>query len=140
MRGFATNSNPTTPKDGTPKQETPGTPKEVDRPEMEALTPPSYEPLSPIRDAEPSTELEYAPPAHNVTSPPKTTAGLDLLASLSTGTYGGSGSGSMGGLNGHGNGSGIGSNKKRKIELDDFPDLGADGIDDDVAAMLREGR
>jgi regulator of Ty1 transposition protein 103 len=135
MRGFATASNPSTPAmDGTPGQShSPTTPApEPDRPEVEALTPPTQSPRSPSpetyhrsstnRNQELSTrEPEYAPPA--------AAAGSDLLASLS-----GSGSYNLPQVSN-------GSVKKRKLnDVGDFPDLGGDamdGIDDDVAEMLR---
>jgi len=119
MRGFASNS-PATPagaSNGSPgPNQTPRTPApEPDRPEVEALTPPGYtqSPRSPIPEDEP-----LQTPA---------TAGSDLLASLS------------GGYN-HLQQSGMGSVKKRKLNDDEFPDLGGDamdGLDADVAEMLR---
>jgi len=144
MRGFASNSNPGTPT--TPGQtHTPTTPApEPDRPEVEALTPPSYETLSPN---EPTPEPGNQGTNHHTDnsgtgltldafkadstspisiSPPLAAPGSDLLSSLSS-SYG---------MNGTGN------SKKRKIQNDgdEFPDLGGDamdGIDDDVAEMLR---
>lgn len=144
MRGFATNSNPSTPAaDGTPAQShSPTTPRqEPDRPEIEALTPPTQSPITPNHDPEPqpsfasggipvhATQSPAQP--HSISPPSAATAGSDLLASLS-GSYKQASS----------NGSGS-SAKKRKLNTaaDDFPDLGGDAmddIDDDVAAMLRQ--
>ncbi len=62
--------------------------------------------------------------------------GSDLLASLSAGPYG-----QLSPTNGHENGEDS-ANKRRKINLAyDFPDMGGDemdGIDDDVAEILRK--
>ncbi len=128
MRGFAPNSNPSTPAaDGTPAQShSPTTPgQEPDRPEIEALTPPTQSPITPNRDPEPQPSLVSAGIAA-----PAVKAGSDLLASLSSGSYSQTSSN-------NGN-----SAKKRKLNTsDDFPDLGGDAmddIDDDVAAMLRQ--
>lgn len=140
MKGFATGS-PATPTDAAPGQsQSPNTPaQEVDRPEIEALTPPSFEPLSPSPPPEPKPDIpvtqtpaEFAARSVSYSAPPP--PGSDLLASLSAGSYGNGAP-----MNGYGEGSG---HKKRKIEIaDDFPDLGGDamdGIDDDVAEMLRK--
>jgi regulator of Ty1 transposition protein 103 len=144
MRGFASNSNPSTPAaDGTPAQShSPTTPgQEPDRPEIEALTPPTQSPITPNRDPEPqpsfasggiavhTTQSPVQP--QSISPPPAAAAGSDLLASLSSGSYNQA-------SNGNGN-----SAKKRKLNnaVDDFPDLGGDAmddIDDDVAAMLRQ--
>jgi regulator of Ty1 transposition protein 103 len=145
MRGFAPNSNPSTPAaDGTPAQShSPTTPgQEPDRPEIEALTPPTQSPITPNRDPEPQrsfasggmavrpTQLPAQP--QSISPPPATRVGSDLLASLSSGSY------NQASSNSNGN-----SAKKRKLNTtaDDFPDLGGDAmddIDDDVAAMLRQ--
>ncbi|KAH8805669.1 RNA polymerase II-binding domain-containing protein [Xylogone sp. PMI_703] len=130
MRGFASNSNPSTPvgPDGSPTQGShmPITPApEPDRPEVEEFTPPSYadEPDIPESEPEPTYNLhadqigftgqldEEAPAASVYHAPPN---------SISTGS---------------------GSVKKRKLnDSDDFPDLGGDdGLDADVAEMLRSG-
>lgn len=143
MRGFASNSNPSTPAaDGTPKQaHSPNTPgQEPDRPEIEALTPPTQSPKSPNRESEQSpfgggikaTYPSRSPPQAQSILPPPATAGSDLLASLSSGPNNYTSSTSNGN-----------SAKKRKLNttVDDFPDLGGDAmddIDDDVAAMLRQ--
>lgn len=145
MRGFAPNSNPSTPAaDGTPAQShSPTTPgQEPDRPEIEALTPPTQSPITPNRDPEPqpsfasggiavhTTQSPVKP--QSISRPPTATAGSDLLASLSSGSY------NQASSTGNGN-----SAKKRKLNnaTNDFPDLGGDAmddIDDDVAAMLRQ--
>lgn len=139
MRGFATNSNPGTPAglDGSPESiQTPHTPApEPDRPEVEALTPPGF----PKRPS-PSPAPELAPHAtdprdravaatQETVVPPPAAAGFDLLSSLS-GPY----SRPIPTAN-------SGSAKKRKLDNDDFPDLGGDamdGLDADVAEMLRQ--
>lgn len=120
MRGFATNSNPSTPVvDGSPGQQnsplTPGAAPELDRPEVEALTPPGY-PQPPAVEPVPEFDLSAST---TVVQP----AGSDLLSSLSHPYHGG------------------GSAKKRKLSTgNEFPDLGGDamdGLDEDVAEMLR---
>ncbi|KAE9368073.1 DUF618-domain-containing protein [Stipitochalara longipes BDJ] len=136
MRGFASNSNPSTPAgpaDGSPGQHhspvTPGA--EPDRPEVEALTPPGY-PQAPVTEPVPEFDLTTANGNNNVTShaqpspiPRVPSAGSDLLSSLST-SYVRPPSAP-----------GAGSAKKRKLN-DEFPDLGGDdGLDADVAEMLR---
>jgi regulator of Ty1 transposition protein 103 len=148
MRGFANNSNPGSPTlDNSPGQghsQSPMTPApEPDRPEVEALTPPTQSPRSPQTKHEHIAKIEDIKvpeplfsghaPSHAPAPPPPTpaTAGLDLLASLSAGSYSQQ-------TNGDG-----GAMKKRKISstvADDFPDLGGDamdGLDDDVKDMLR---
>lgn len=124
MRGF---SNPTTPVESASPgvnapQKSPATPGvEPDRPQVEAITPPSY--------GEPATGGEAVPDgfalngngtAHGFGGAP----GLDLLSSVNT-SYGG-------------NNARPGSAKKRKLE-NDFPDLGGEDLDADVAEMLRQG-
>lgn len=146
MRGFST-SNPGTPAgagNGSPAVvQSPTTPApEPDRPEVEALTPPSFDALSPsgsprdpsmanaeavvqqddsfYNDTQPAPAL---PPAPTPVIP-----GADLLSSLSA-AYARP-------LPSNGD-----SVKKRKLNHgDDFPDLGGDamdGLDDEVAEMLR---
>ncbi|KUJ07206.1 DUF618-domain-containing protein [Mollisia scopiformis] len=133
MRGFASNSNPGTPvgaAEGSPgTQHSPVTPApEPDRPEVEALTPPGY-PQPPV--AEPVSEFELNTSNGNGNDyaqykPPPALPGSDLLSSLST-SYGRTSSAASGG-----------SIKKRKLNSgDDFPDLGEDGLDADVAEILR---
>lgn len=129
MRGFNTNSNPSTPTvaEGSPgTQHSPVTPApEPDRPEVEALTPPGYP--KPVV-TEPVTEFELNTSNgnnHTQYQPPPTAPGSDLLSSLT-----GYGRSPPGGV------------KKRKLNSgDDFPDLGGDamdGLDADVAEMLRQ--
>lgn len=135
MRGFASNSNPTTPiGDSTPgAQHSPVTPgPEPDRPEVEALTPPGY-PKPPMSEPIPEMDLKtenghnnhdfrYQTPAQSATP------GLDLLSSLSTSYARPVSTGST-------------SAKKRKLNGDEFLDLGGDamdGLDADVAEMLRQ--
>ncbi|KAF5018920.1 hypothetical protein F66182_9085 [Fusarium sp. NRRL 66182] len=97
---------------GSPGQgDSSGTPTEPDRPEMEALTPPAFEPFD-------------APTPEALTPEEQPTAIIEeqetpVYQSLPISTNG--------------------SNKRRRIESEDFPDLGGDdGIDADVAAMLKE--
>ncbi len=150
MRGFATgnNSNPGTPADGSPtsvggaQQRSPTTPApEPDRPEVEALTPPGY-PQPPQTEPIPEFDLnahlfkegnngfQQAQQAPQVPQVPQRQGGAevpgsDLLSSLSTAaSYA------------RPVVTGVGSAKKRKLNNDDFPDLGEDGLDADVAEML----
>lgn len=144
MRGFASHSSPGTPVapgDGSPGlSHTPVTPAaELDRPEVEALTPPGY-PQPPVTELVPELELEAsngsgkdAAPQAPSQSPP--TAGSDLLSSLATpsqyASYGRPTSAASGN-----------SVKRRKLDTgDEFPGLGGDdamdGLDADVAEMLR---
>ena len=135
MRGFSS-SNPTTPigEISPGNQQSPVTPgTEADRPEVEALTPPGY-PQPPAVEPIPNFDLAATNGGQNGNSGqihealPQhyTNAGSDLLSSLST-SYNRSTS--------------QGSAKKRKLNAaTDFPDLGGDdGLDDDVAEMLRQG-
>lgn len=127
MRGFASNSSPGTPAgpgDGSPgANQSPITPApEPDRPEVEALTPPGY-PQPPETEAVPELDLHANNGTSHVVQPPAG-AGSDLLSSLST-SYARPASAS--------------SVKKRKLNDNDFPDLGGDamdGLDADVAEML----
>lgn len=144
MRGFASNSNPGTPVgpgDGSPGLgHTPATPSaELDRPEVEALTPPGY-PQPQVSEPVPELELggsngngNHTIPKAPTQSPPA--AGSDLLSSLATSgpytSYGRSASAAS-----------TGSAKRRKLnDGDEFPGLGGtdamDGLDADVAEMLR---
>jgi len=157
MRGFS-NSNPATPVgDGSPgTQHSPLTPGqsgsvEPDRPEVEALTPPGY-PQSPAVEPIPEYDLNQNHNGHNngnqamqntnghgngthnlyqqdyTAHSPTGAPGLDLLSSLST-TYARPAS--------------SGSAKKRKLNDDEFPDLGGedamDGLDDEVVGILNKG-
>jgi regulator of Ty1 transposition protein 103 len=145
MRGFASNSNPGTPAgvgDGSPGlNHTPATPApELDRPEVEALTPPGY-PQAPAGEPVPELELGTSNGGGNDTTSPEAptqsppVAGSDLLSSLATSSsytsYGRAPSAASGG-----------STKKRKLNSgDEFLDFGGgdamDGLDADVAEMLR---
>merc|ERR1712144_145393 len=144
MRGFS-NSNPATPVgDGSPgTQHSPLTPGqsgsvESDRPEVEALTPPGY-PQSPAVEPIPEYDLNQNHNGHDngthnlyqqdyTALSPTGAPGLDLLSSLST-TYARPAS--------------SGSAKKRKLNDDEFPDLGGedamDGLDDEVVGILNKG-
>lgn len=141
MKGFATGSNPASPTDAAagPSQ-SPGTPsQDFDRPQVEALTPPPFESLTPSPPPESREQSFSQPPANDIMhtiatqSPPPPVAGSDLLASLAMGAYGNGTTFGSDGTNSH---------KKRKIDMaDEFPDLGGDamdGIDDEVAEMLRK--
>ncbi|TAQ90930.1 hypothetical protein B7494_g749 [Chlorociboria aeruginascens] len=139
MRGFASNSNPGTPAgaEGSPgTNQSPVTPApEPDRPEVEALTPPGGPQPNPIVPA-PKLDLDATNSSATLQnsvlttqSPSQFPAGSDLLSSLST-SYAHPPSSS-----------GLTSPKKRKLNNDDFPDLGGDvmdGLDADVAEMLRQ--
>ncbi|KAF4462019.1 hypothetical protein FALBO_11175 [Fusarium albosuccineum] len=89
-----------------------GTPPEPDRPEMEALTPPAMESLDSPTPVTSGPEEDLAAAAGE---------GAPSYQSLPISTNG--------------------SNKRRRVDdTDDFPDLGGDdGIDADVAEMLKEG-
>ncbi|KFY41140.1 hypothetical protein V494_03148 [Pseudogymnoascus sp. VKM F-4513 (FW-928)] len=137
MRGFETGSNPATPTDVTPGQShSPATPApESDRPEMEALTPPAFEPVSPPPAPEAQADVSQ-PSVETISQSFSSAPGSDLLASLSAGPYG-----QLPAINGHEKGE-ESTNKRRKINLAyDFPEMGGDdmdGIDDDVAEILRK--
>lgn len=159
MKGFATNSNPATPGDGSA---TPGTPRkdgsqsvDTERPDVEALTPPPFERLSvtppPHQQGQDhhsmnnNKENEHQPTpaenamqfmyAHDQSAPPPA-VGHDLLATLT-------GAASAYGMATNGSSIGDGSaSKKRKLGgFTDEIDLGSqmDGIDEDVQAMLNDG-
>ena len=142
MRGFASNSNPGSPVgDGSPHiQQSPVTPApEPDRPEVEALTPPGY-PQPP--ESEPVPEIDLGPSngqnaynngSHKIQEYDQQplSARMDYLPGLP-------------GLSSQirpVSAASSGSAKKRKLIVDDdFPDLGddaMDGLDADVAEMLR---
>ncbi|KAM0800918.1 RNA polymerase II-binding domain-containing protein [Usnea florida] len=117
---------------------------EPERPDVEELTPPPQDPsrtlaASPIPTTPtappPTTHIQPTPsPFHHAPIAPPTTAGADLLSSLSmppvrhyASTPGSAGGGSMA--------------KKRKVD-DDYPDFGSGedamaDLDDDVAELLR---
>jgi regulator of Ty1 transposition protein 103 len=139
MRGFAPNSNPSTPAgvgNGSPGvSQSPA--QELDRPEVEALTPPGYpeppthEPI-PVIDLDTSNGAEAISNAlqnHQVPLQQYPSTASNVMSTIST-AYARTPSSS-----------GAGSAKKRKLSTnDDFPDLGGDamdGLDADVAEMLR---
>ncbi|KAF7547820.1 hypothetical protein G7Z17_g7455 [Cylindrodendrum hubeiense] len=103
------------------------TPPEPDRPEMEALTPPAMEAFTP-----PSMEdepFEPVVPAEEASAEKQESGdGIELLSNLAS---------SYQSLPISING----ANKRRRVDDgDEFPDLGGDdGIDADVAEMLKEG-
>lgn len=134
MRGFVTNSNPSTPVgDGTPTMnQLPITnAPEPDRPEVEPLSPPGYsDPIgSPVSAFDVSERSHGTESIIQKNEQPPLSNPSDLLSSLSTATS-------------YNQVTSIGSAKKRKITHgEDFPDLGGDamdGLDDDVAAILRQ--
>ncbi|KAH7242404.1 RNA polymerase II-binding domain-containing protein [Fusarium tricinctum] len=96
-----------------------GTPPEPDRPEIEALTPPSFEPFeAPTPEAltpegEPaSASAEPIPAVIDEDEEPLSYQSLPISTN--------------------------GSNKRRRVDAEEFPDLGGDdGIDADVAEMLK---
>ncbi|KAF4982012.1 hypothetical protein FZEAL_2262 [Fusarium zealandicum] len=113
-----------------------GTPPEPDRPEMEALTPPAMESFTPPAMESftpPAMEALTPPVVESFDEPPPVASAPDddlygpteneapVYQSLPVSTNG--------------------SNKRRRVDVsDEFPDLGGDdGIDADVAAMLKEG-
>lgn len=136
MRGFASNSNPSTPagpigSPGVNQTPVPDT-LEVSRPEVEALTPPVRAQPTP-HNAAPELDLD-APNGNGTSHPQPPPAGSDLLSSLSSNSY------SYGRPASAASGS---SAKRRKLNSgDDFPDLGGEDamedLDPDVAAMLRQ--
>lgn len=102
--------------------------QEPDRPEMEALTPPAMEALTP-----PAMEAFTPPPAVEeplvLQEPTTDSNGQDSAHDLDTVVPPQSVPISTNG-----------SNKRRRVDVGDFPDLGGDdGIDEDVAAMLKDG-
>lgn len=103
-------------------------PPEPDRPEMEALTPPSTEALTPPPiDTEPSEAPERSKGHEAATDNPPEASGMEMLSNLASSYQ------SLP-VSSHG------SNKRRRVDDgEDLPDLGGDnGIDPDVAAMLKE--
>ncbi|KAI6245417.1 hypothetical protein HI914_06342 [Erysiphe necator] len=134
MRGFVTNSISSTPvEDGTPAvHQLPVTnAPEPDRPEIEPLSPPGY--LNPT--ASPISAFDVNEDLHSIENISKKNeqsqlkSPSELLSNLSTATP-------------HSKINTVGSAKKRKLTHgEDFPDLGGDamdGLDDDVAAILRQ--
>ncbi|KAI1001400.1 hypothetical protein K3495_g6798 [Podosphaera aphanis] len=134
MRGFGSNSSPSSPKgEGSPvAYHSPVTPApEPDRPEVEPLSPPRF-PQSAIESPIPGSNTNdigfKSTPQPNVVINSQT-IGSDLLSSLSTAApFNGAPS--------------LGSGKKRKLNPnDEFPDLGDDvmnELDEEVTAMLRQ--
>lgn len=103
--------------------------QEPDRPEMEALTPPAMEALTP-----PAMEAFTPPPAFE--EPPVPTESISVSNGLESAGEAQSSVAPPQSVPISANG----SNKRRRVDDGDFPDLGADdGIDEDVAAMLKEG-
>ena len=97
---------------------------ELDRPEVEALTPPSVEPDSPGQQQQDQQQQPQQQQPAMAALP-----NMEILSSLAA-RYG-SGSGSMP------TSAANGSKKRRLDDGEDFPDIGADGIDADVAETLR---
>jgi regulator of Ty1 transposition protein 103 len=136
MRGFANNSNPSTPagvggaSPGSNIQHTPATPaEEPNRPAVEALTPPSFtEPPA----LEPAPELDLNASANESAAEFNSQIPLPTPSIIQASGYGadtGRRSGSMT----------SGSAKKRKLnDGDEFADLGEGDLDADVAEMLRQ--
>ena len=121
--------------DGSPGEGASGSPgPEPDRPEMEALTPPMEAFTPPMEALTPPMEAltpDAAPTdgALQETTPENqlSTSGIEMLSNVAS---------SYQSLPISTNG----SNKRRRVDTDDFPDLGGDDdIDADVAAMLQEG-
>jgi regulator of Ty1 transposition protein 103 len=134
MRGFSSaNSSPATPvgvgASPSSNQASVTPAAEPERPEVEALTPPGYPQISEA-DPVPELDLQSEDPSTTASAPVPNVpssgplSGLDILSTLSA-TYP---KPSIGG-----------SAKKRKLNsTDEFPDLGEDGLDADVAEMLRQ--
>jgi regulator of Ty1 transposition protein 103 len=141
MRGFASNSNPGTP--AQPGENSPGIDRsllapvaEPDRPEVEALTPPGY-PIAPP-PTEPIPKLELASENSNGTMAPP----VQPVIITSEGRQTASDTYPLGGPNyayaRPASAASASSAKKRKLNNDDFLDLGDDdGLDADVADILR---
>lgn len=126
-----TNGRALSPHDANP-------PVEPERPDVEELTPPpqdpSHTPVPTTPAAPPPTHIQPPPsPFHHAPIAPPTTAGADLLSSLSMPPvrhYAGTPGSATGGVA-----------KKRKVD-DDYPDFGSGedamaDLDDDVAELLR---
>lgn len=131
MRGFANNSNPSTPAgvgEASPGiQQTPATPsEEPNRPQVEALTPPFPKPLA----HEPAPELDLGASANESISEFNAQIPLPAPPVMQAG-YGGETSYRSGSMS-------SGSAKKRKLNEDEFADLGEGDLDADVAEMLRQ--
>ena len=136
MRGF---SNPTTPVEmaspGLPiPQQSPATPGlDLDRPEIEAITPPTYgAPVNMKEEIPQGFDLNIN--GSDPTGAQSSVSGHELEQSGVPGL-----SMQNGANTGYGNSNGRpGSAKKRKLD-NDFPDLGGEDLDADVAEMLRQG-
>lgn len=99
--------------------EAPRQSNEPDRPEIEALTPPSMDEADAVPARDPEPNQEFAEPQHGIASVGAGTSAAPSYHSLPI--------------------SANGANKRRRVDSnDDFPDLGGDdGIDADVAEMLK---
>jgi regulator of Ty1 transposition protein 103 len=135
MRGFPTNSNPSTPagvggaSPGSNLQQSPASPvEEPNRPAVEALTPPGF-PKPPAREPAPLLDLDA--------SVSETAIESNVQISIPSPIFQ---AGSYGGDTGYRSGSmSSGSAKKRKLnDGDEFADLGEGDLDADVAEMLRQ--
>ncbi len=119
MRALGPSEGNASPANG----EEANSPQEPDRPEMEALTPPTMEveALTPVDM--PSTQAEDEGESADAKSENESESADHLPSGSHTFAI-----------------SANGSNKRRRVDdSDDFPDLGADdGIDADVADMLKE--
>lgn len=135
MRGFANNSNPSTPagvggaSPGSNLQQTPATPvEEPNRPKVEALTPPGF-PKPPAREPAPPLDLDASMNESVIESNTQVPIPSPLVQAGGYGVEPRYRSGSMSG----------GSAKKRKLnDGDEFADLGEGDLDADVAEMLRQ--
>ncbi|KAI0396183.1 DUF618-domain-containing protein [Xylariaceae sp. FL0594] len=118
---------------GTEQSEQPAV--ESDRPEIEALTPPSYTPPSYEEgefEPQPSSTADWSPdvspenPLPSTTAPPQASA-TGQASNIDEITY----KAVVSSTNG--------AKKRRLDDIDSFPDLGGDAdIDEDVAEMLRK--
>jgi regulator of Ty1 transposition protein 103 len=114
------------------------TPPEPDRPEIEALTPPAFEPFeAPTPEAlTPEGEPVAAPSTSPVPVPPPPPPAAAAAAAVATTSEDKEEeeAPSYQSLPISANG----SNKRRRVDTEEFPDLGGDdGIDADVAEMLK---
>ncbi|KAF9870829.1 duf618 domain protein [Colletotrichum karsti] len=133
MRGLPTHEASQSPGNGASASPEPERPEveALTPPAMETFTPPSVEALTPpaIHDEPPIHEHPEADRARSASSqgfqPPPAT-GIEMLSNLASQYQSIPVSAN-------------GSNKRRRVDGDDFPDLGNDdGIDADVAEMLRK--
>ncbi|KAJ2895201.1 UPF0400 protein [Zalerion maritima] len=123
MRNLAANDKPKSPDE--PPEPAKLMPPELDRPAVEALTPPPGTESGPFKP--PVPEPVQSPQTVKEPQAPEA-PGIELLSNVAS---------QYQSVPVHTNG----SNKRRKVESgdDEFPDLGADdGIDADVAEMLRK--